>query len=333
MTPVLEALYRLDLEFEPWSRDVAEALREVLDRDHLGVLGVAYDCPDPCSMTMGRPVHFEVPDHLLPLFEEGACALPPEYVADKYFGRSYSLAASLRGWTEIPPVRDGAVLAHGVADLLTLSATELDGAGCAFFAFQAERRPLSNHAHIEFARLGRHLAAAYRLRRRVASDVPLASFAEAILDGGGRVQHASGEARSKHSRAVLSRAVRRMDRARTRSSHDLRTWNAFVRDRWTLVDHVDRDGRRYVVAVENGEQRPQFDLLSNRERDVVRCGLHGHHPKAIAYELGIAHSTVRVLIARILRKTNMRSWKEVVAAAVGNSLSEKTLQNRTATQR
>jgi hypothetical protein len=220
MTAILEALYRLDLEFEPWSRHVAEALREVLDEDHLGVLGALYDCPDPCSMTMGRLVHCEVLDHLLNLFEEGARALPPEYVADKYLGRSYSFAASLRGWAEIPPVRDGTALAHGVADLLTLSTTELDGAGCAFFVFRGQRRPVSVHDHIELARLGRHLAAARRLRRRLTSDAPATSFAEAILDGGGRVHHACGEARSKPSRAALFRAVRQMERARRRSAHN-----------------------------------------------------------------------------------------------------------------
>jgi DNA-binding CsgD family transcriptional regulator len=324
MTPVLEALYRLDLEFEPWSRNVAEALREVLDQDQLGVLGALYDCPDPCSMTMGRRVHHEVPDQLLNLFERGAHALPPEYVADKYLGRSYSFAASLRGWAEIPPVRDGTVFAHGIADLLTLSTTEPDGAGCAFFSFRSERRPVSVHDHIELARLGRHLAAAHSLRRRLTSDVPATSFAEAILDGSGRVHHACREARSKPSRAALSRAVLQMERARTRVAHNPDTPTASVQDRWTLVDYVERDGRRYVVAVENNEQRAPIDLLSKRERDVVRCGLRGHHPKAIAYELGISYSTVRVLIARIVQKTKTRSWKEVVASAAENSFSEKT---------
>jgi DNA-binding CsgD family transcriptional regulator len=106
-----------------------------------------------------------------------------------------------------------------------------------------------------------------------------------------------------------------MDRARTRNSDKPETWTAFVKDRWTLVDYVERDGRRYVVAVENGEKRPPIEPLSKRERDVVRCGLRGLHPKAIAYELGIAYSTVRVLIARIVRKTNAPSWKDVVASA------------------
>jgi len=65
MVPILEALYRLDLPPEEWARTVAEALVPLIDRDRLGVLGAFYECRDPSSLTLERPVRHGVSDDLL----------------------------------------------------------------------------------------------------------------------------------------------------------------------------------------------------------------------------------------------------------------------------
>jgi DNA-binding NarL/FixJ family response regulator len=58
--------------------------------------------------------------------------------------------------------------------------------------------------------------------------------------------------------------------------------------------------------------RPGFEGLSDREREILDLSLQGHCAKAVAYELGIAYSTVRVFMARVIAKTGTRSWREVL---------------------
>jgi DNA-binding CsgD family transcriptional regulator len=76
---------------------------------------------------------------------------------------------------------------------------------------------------------------------------------------------------------------------------------------WTLIDHFESDGRRWVLAVDNRPECPGIEHLSERECDVLRLALLGQHNKAIAYDLGLAHSTVRVLLARAAAKVGATS--------------------------
>jgi hypothetical protein len=69
-------------------RDVAAALSPIVDRDHLGVIGAFYECPDPCTWTLQSQVAFKLSDALHVAFAVGAAKLPPAYVAERYFGRT-----------------------------------------------------------------------------------------------------------------------------------------------------------------------------------------------------------------------------------------------------
>lgn len=55
--------------------------------------------------------------------------------------------------------------------------------------------------------------------------------------------------------------------------------------------------------------------MTARERDVLARALRGSDNKVIAYDLGVAHSTVRVLMARAAVKLGARSRPELLAAA------------------
>lgn len=52
--------------------------------------------------------------------------------------------------------------------------------------------------------------------------------------------------------------------------------------------------------------------LSNREADVVHLAVQGRHNKWIAHELGLSHSTVRVLLARAAKKFGAKSRDELL---------------------
>jgi DNA-binding CsgD family transcriptional regulator len=324
MLNVLQAMYRLDLPDEKWATEIARALVPFLDRDRMGVIGFFYECRDACALKTERSVRFEVPDAARALFSSGAPELPPMYVADKYMGRPHSLGADMRGWDEIEPVKNGSLRAEGMADMLTINVTELDGNGCGFLSFRKDRSVLSDRTHVELTSISRHLAAAHRLRRALEVDLISPAKAAAVLDPDGTVRHAQGDARARIVRDFLARATRDMMRVR-RGERNGRTeavdgWRPMVAQRWSLIDHFERDGRRYVLAIENVGAAPSFDLLTARERQVLDLALQGRHAKAIAYELGIAYSTVRVLKTRMVEKTGLRSWQEVLER--GRQLAE-----------
>lgn len=101
--------------------------------------------------------------------------------------------------------------------------------------------------------------------------------------------------------------------ARTRQPRKaLAIWKALVDGRWSLVDHFERDGKRYVIAQENSVQLPSHRQLSKREQQVASLAALGRSNKVIAYELGIAHSTVRVLLARAAGRLGARDRKELI---------------------
>jgi len=246
--------------------------------------------------------------------------LSPVFIADSILSRSFYLSADLRGWADVPTVRSGEQSALGAADLLALNAIDPDGAGCWFGSFRAERAPLSDAAHVVLARIARHLAFAHRLRRRFGDTGISAQSADAVLEPGGRIQQARGPAKGRHTRELLASAAVSIDRTRSRrgqgdSLRAIQGWPELVSMRWTLVDHFERDGRRYVLAIDNRPKSPSFELLSAREREVVRQALLGRHNKAIAYDLALAQSTVRVLMARAAAKVGARSRSELLTKA------------------
>jgi DNA-binding NarL/FixJ family response regulator len=59
------------------------------------------------------------------------------------------------------------------------------------------------------------------------------------------------------------------------------------------------------------QKRTGLDLLSNRERQVLMLSLLGERSKSIACELGLAASTVRVLLRRAAVKLECRSHQEL----------------------
>jgi DNA-binding NarL/FixJ family response regulator len=143
-------------------------------------------------------------------------------------------------------------------------------------------------------------------------------LAHAILDSTGKLHHARGVAASDPKlQQALRASVIRSEEARGRRRREdpigaLAAWESLVARRWTLVDHFDHDGRRYLLAVENVPSGSGFELLSPRERVVVEHAARGLDNKVIAYELGVSHSTVKVLISRAAKKLGARTRRELL---------------------
>ena len=118
-------------------------------------------------------------------------------------------------------------------------------------------------------------------------------------------------------RAALKEAVLNMERVR-RASHrradgTLASWKALVRARWTVVDDFESGGHHYLVARANGPVAHGPKLLSQREKQVLSAMAVGQSQKAVAYELGISPSSVRVLLARARAKLGVKTNEELLA--------------------
>ncbi|MFO0661648.1 MAG: LuxR C-terminal-related transcriptional regulator [Polyangiaceae bacterium] len=167
-------------------------------------------------------------------------------------------------------------------------------------------------------RVTAHITAGARLQRRIGAHGAHASV-EAVLSPDGRVLHAEGDARKDEARELLRNAARRVDEARSKrskrdASSTLSLWRALYDETWSVFDHFDADGRRYLIARRNKPEAQAHATLSEREQQVAAFLALGHSNKAIAYELGAATSTVATHVAKLKKHYGVSSRAALVRA-------------------
>jgi DNA-binding NarL/FixJ family response regulator len=167
-------------------------------------------------------------------------------------------------------------------------------------------------------RVGTHLASAMRLRRHLS----VAHTAhDALLAPDGRVVHAGSELREDATaRAKLSLAVRNVERARTTAERQnperaLDLWHGLIAGRWSLVDHWEADGRRYVAAYRNQPDMRDPRGLTSHERVVLPYAALGASNKEIAFALGLSTMSVGTAVSRLVRKLRCRRRSDLVVFA------------------
>jgi DNA-binding CsgD family transcriptional regulator len=201
------------------------------------------------------------------------------------------------------------------ADSLGLIAGEPSGRGCVFFAPASKTAPLGSQTRALWKRVAAHLVTGYRL---VEQRSPEPIEPDAVLQGDGRMVHRSADVTGDQA-AALSESARAIDRARgklRRADPDraLLIWKGLVDGRWSLVDHYDHDGRRYVIAKRNSPGTRPWQTLTAREAQVVAYAAEGQSLKLIGYQLGMAVATVAWNLARAQSKVGARDRFELVAA-------------------
>lgn len=158
-----------------------------------------------------------------------------------------------------------------------------------------------------WGKIGLHLAAALRLRRKLADD----RERDALLDPSGKVQDAAPSVKDdRTARSALSQAVREMELARTSKmratpEHALELWQGLVAGEWSLVEHWESDGRRYVAAYRNRSDLRDPRALTPTERSVLKYLALGATNRQIAYALGLPAGTVSSSVGQILRKLRL----------------------------
>ena len=183
-------------------------------------------------------------------------------------------------------------------------------------AFPAQTKQLDPDRPFPHARVlglaAAHLGAALRLRALAAPD---ADAADSVLTPSGKLLHAVGPAQKQ--RESLVEAVVRRERARGRlrqvaADEATSLWSVLVSGQWSIVDFVDRDGKRLLLARKNPVAGPDIMALTEQERDVVWLATQGHSCKYIAYELGLSTAQVTRRLTSAQRKLRLDSRRELL---------------------
>lgn len=207
---------------------------------------------------------------------------------------------------------------HAVKDALGLLALEPDGIGVVLSFPYTEATKLAPRTRFQLRRLTAHIATALRLRSRTRGAIsPEHPSVDAVIAPDGGVKHAAGAATAAATRLRLASAVRDVEHARGRlrrtdPDEALALWEGLVNGRWSLVDHVESDGRRVVLIRRNEPGARDPKALSATERDVLAYAALGHSNKHVSYLLGVAPTTVSTHLKRAMRKLGLESRRELI---------------------
>ncbi|MCC6872862.1 MAG: hypothetical protein IT378_01035 [Sandaracinaceae bacterium] len=301
MLAVVEAAYRLDQPTRAWLSEIVEAAGGLLDHG-MGVFGFVCrrTARGTLRVTSDIVTAGDVPAGFVGLMAGITEAWSGE-VMSAFMARVLDTASEAHAkqgllLADSPIFRPAIEL--GVRDSVAAKAVDPSGNGLVLGALLPRERTTRASDRTRWAQLMAHLLAGLRLRAGLRTDE-----GDAVVEPGGRVVHAEGEARS--ARDALREAAVAIDRARVRGRRDpdaaLSAWLALVRGRWSLVDRFDRDGRRFLVARRNDPAVSGPAEISLRERQILAYAALGYSNKRIAYSLGLAPSTVSSHLRRGMR--------------------------------
>jgi DNA-binding CsgD family transcriptional regulator len=292
-----DACYALDRNDREWLDGLAAAAEPFLGHG-LGVAAWAYrkdawtgeDLPSGVDRSVAEAMWAAAPRYthaeLLDLFMSGRATSATERLRIEKGLDEHPAGASFR--------------ALGVKDAQALTVGDSAGRGVALagLAPRVLRVPPEELRRLE--RLGAHLLAGHRLRRAFRQ-------VDAVLDPSGRSLHAEGEAREPLHREALTRAVRAFDQARAQrggqdADDSLAAFEGLVAGRWSIVQTFESDGRRYLVAIQNQPGQIPAAALRPSEAHALLLRAQGLTNKLVAYELGLAESSVHHLVHEGMRK-------------------------------
>jgi DNA-binding CsgD family transcriptional regulator len=139
------------------------------------------------------------------------------------------------------------------------------------------------------------------------------------LTPAGRVEHATGIAKEPTSRTALRDGLLRLESARRSEQEAVdvaELWTGLCAGRWSLVEHFEKQGRRYFLAYRNDPRLAATRALTERERQVCTYSAMGHSNKLIAYSLGISISSVSKHLERARAKLGGQLSLQALSALI-----------------
>ncbi len=314
---LVEAAYQCENDDAAWLGIVRRTVRALVPAAHVRAsLSVIYRAPSATSFTIERVSADGLDGAAAVAAMRHDVARDPQYLSDSILSRSCDFVSAvprteqLEGWGALRS-------ALGIVDGFVVNGLDAAGLGVLNILLVTKRLRVSMAKRQTISRVAAHLVAGLRIRQRLGSADERLADADAVISPSGEVAHAVRKARLPESRESLRRAARALEKARGRrrgedSSRAVEEWKVLVENRWSLLDHFERDGKRYMLACRNAPFAPPSELLTPRERQVVLLASRGHSNKLIAYELGIATSTVGVLLSRAAARLGVKSRRALI---------------------
>jgi len=311
LVSVLEAAYRVDADERAWLEGVLVAARQRFNHPW-GALAFTYDISKSALVQTSVGVG---PNHAAlsaanDLMTRGA---PDEVRRGLIYGTTFGAASGNFGG-ELPAPLSKHLAEAGLAGFepLGLVTPNPTGRGVCVTSAVPVGTKIRQADRAAWTRIAVHLSAAFRLRERKTGP-------EAILSPTGKVEHAEENAKSKDARDALRTMARAIERARGKlrrnDPHEaVELWRALAAGRWSLLDHFDHDGRRYLIARRNEPETRPWHKLTERERAVVAFAAMGHANKLIGYELGMGTSAVSAALTSASRKVGASSRMALITA-------------------
>ncbi|MGZ3408366.1 MAG: hypothetical protein ACXVAN_18075, partial [Polyangia bacterium] len=254
---VLEAGYRLDGDDRQWLDRVARAVQKQIDPRRVGVISFLYELSSAGKVTPSNLLSYDVPEPFATICGSIPTGLPPWYVRQTFAQHPCASAvntgtARARALSRMSMKQ--AFSSIGWRDLLVINGLDPTGQGVYVAAARKGARPLPRPFVARWTRVAVHLASAWRLRRTLRDATARhVDSAEAVLGPDGRLAHARDQARAREARQSLVRAARAIEGARTRrgrrnADRAVAEWTGLIAARWSLVDHFDSDGKRWLLA-------------------------------------------------------------------------------------
>jgi DNA-binding CsgD family transcriptional regulator len=322
---IVEAAYRVDAPDDVWLKDLAEAARPYLDHG-FGVAAFEFVRPEGGLPDILQSFRLGIPPALEEVYDIAFRTMDPEIRQRPFILGPCVTGSELMGmgeeFREHPHMKRYAQRV-GMVDSIWVTAAEPSGKGCGFHAGMRDIQWASPVQKERWGRLAAHLSTAVRLRHRLKAR-SVATPPSAVFDPGGKVHEATSGAQEASALEDLQRAVITLEKVRGPMRRDapdtaLACWKTLVQGRWSLVEQLEHDGRRYILARENEPVATGSAALTERERQILGYAKLGHDNKLIAYELGISHSTVRVLLSRAAKKLGVRTRAELLRVPADSS--------------
>jgi DNA-binding CsgD family transcriptional regulator len=311
---VVEAAYAPDGDFDAWLRQLARAAAPIMN-DGFGVCA-ALMTADGAPLGLAFAGKTSRPDVNAETYLRGAELTDQDLIRMGLQSGPVSSLVTFLGpqRAAADPSLQQVVHPLGARDVTMVVADDMAGHHVALATIRREvfkPKPSTKRA---WSHIAAHLGAGLRLRSpQLRGTAPAAIFAT-----NGRVQHAEEGAKDAVALSALSRAVQASEQARGKlrrvaPEEAIQLWEALVSGRWSLVDHFDSDGRRYVVARENSPNPTGPHALSPRQKAALTLRARGHSLKFIGYELGLSVPTISAELRQAMQKLGVRSAVELSA--------------------
>lgn len=308
---ILEACYESNELDEAWLSELLLTAGRVLDVGGGLGLSLVREGPSGRAVVLSQGVG-RVSDMLRlswPVIEQ---ADEESYRRFFYPRQPVVLASSLVSSFSAPlrPVFAAMMQHAGASDMLGMLGYPARGWAFAMFV-AVGAAPVDGALRETLRRLRIHVEASLRLRMFSSSD------SVAVIRPDGRLECVAPQALEGAAQAALgAQAVAieqvRSTKGRADAHRAVAVWHALVEGRWSLVERVERDGKRYYHAFENAPHVQEHRALSETEALVLRLSLDGLVGKEIAYATGLSQSRISTALAGAAERLGFASREELL---------------------